>query len=177
AERLAKFHGKKRTYNREFYNNFHFKDGAYVSLVKGKLFTLDEDLFLQVGCLTSDRSPLEIFKVMSGIASSPSRLLAYGIFISHVIDHLGIDMSVVDMVNVNSRQHLVGDNLIHKLDTYKYSAQWMYQEDHSTIVDLELTDKEDDANQVEQHLDQPHVEASNMPREPPFGLAHLETME
>ncbi|KAF1870598.1 hypothetical protein Lal_00025896, partial [Lupinus albus] len=44
---------------REFYSNFQFKDDAYVSLVKGKLFTLDEDLVLQVGGLTIDGSPLD----------------------------------------------------------------------------------------------------------------------
>ncbi|KAF1862165.1 hypothetical protein Lal_00026688 [Lupinus albus] len=60
--------------------------------------------------------PMEIIKVMSCIASSSSRLLAYGIFISRVIDHLRIDTSNVEMVNVNSRQHLVGDNLIQKMD-------------------------------------------------------------
>ncbi|KAF1877808.1 hypothetical protein Lal_00038117 [Lupinus albus] len=29
----------------EFYSNFHLKSGSYISLVKRKLFTLDEDLF------------------------------------------------------------------------------------------------------------------------------------
>ncbi|KAF1877737.1 hypothetical protein Lal_00038046 [Lupinus albus] len=76
-------------------------------------------------------------------------LLAYGIFISRVIDHLGIDKSDGKNMNVNFRQHLVGDNLIHKISIYKYGAQWMYQEDYNTTIDLELTDEEEDANQAE----------------------------
>ncbi|KAF1888397.1 hypothetical protein Lal_00039319 [Lupinus albus] len=36
----------------------NFKDGGFVSLVEKKLFTLDEDLFMQVRGLTSDGFPL-----------------------------------------------------------------------------------------------------------------------
>ncbi|KAF1894595.1 hypothetical protein Lal_00031415 [Lupinus albus] len=43
---------------REFYANFQFKDGKHLSVVKGKLFSLDESLFLEVGGLTCDGSPL-----------------------------------------------------------------------------------------------------------------------
>ncbi|KAF1864583.1 hypothetical protein Lal_00039211 [Lupinus albus] len=73
---------------------------------------------------------------MSEFASSSSRLLAYGIFVSHVIDHMRINTSDVEMMNVNSRQNLLGDNFINKMDVYKYGSQWMYLEDHNTIVDF-----------------------------------------
>ncbi|KAF1879753.1 hypothetical protein Lal_00039697, partial [Lupinus albus] len=47
----------------------------------------------------------EVIQDMAGIAKSSSRLLAYGIFISRVIDHLGIDTYDVDKIIVNSREH------------------------------------------------------------------------
>ncbi|KAF1864640.1 hypothetical protein Lal_00039274 [Lupinus albus] len=92
---------------------------------------------------------------MSGIASSSSSFLVYEIFISCVINHLQIDTSDLEVMVTNSCEHLVGDNIIHKLDIYKYGALWMYQEDHNTTVDLELTDEDRDANQTEQNPSQP----------------------
>ncbi|KAF1878020.1 hypothetical protein Lal_00041769 [Lupinus albus] len=86
--------------------------------------------------------PLEILKVMVGIVKSSSRLLDYEIFISHVIDHLDIDTCDVEKLAVNSREHLVGDNMIHKMNIYKHDGQWMYQEDHNTTVDLDLSDED-----------------------------------
>ncbi|KAF1872344.1 hypothetical protein Lal_00016642 [Lupinus albus] len=43
---------------RKFYRNFQYKDGKYVTVVKGKFITLDEELFLEVGGLARDCSPL-----------------------------------------------------------------------------------------------------------------------
>ncbi|KAF1883346.1 hypothetical protein Lal_00042227, partial [Lupinus albus] len=43
---------------RELYSNFQYKDGNYVSFVKGKLISLNDELFLEVGGLASDGSPL-----------------------------------------------------------------------------------------------------------------------
>ncbi|KAF1891498.1 hypothetical protein Lal_00012386, partial [Lupinus albus] len=114
--------------------------------------------------------------VMLGILKSSSRLLAYGIFISHVIDHLAIDTSDVEKIVVNSREHLVGDNMIHKISIYKYDDEWMYLEDHNTTVDLNLSDEDENANQGGQNPNH-HDEASNMSQGPSFGLAHLDVME
>ncbi|KAF1865947.1 hypothetical protein Lal_00041728 [Lupinus albus] len=43
---------------REFYANFQFKDENYFGVVKGKLFTVDESVFLEVGGLAYYRSPI-----------------------------------------------------------------------------------------------------------------------
>ncbi|KAF1896139.1 hypothetical protein Lal_00042748 [Lupinus albus] len=43
---------------REFYSNFVYRNGQYISMVKGKLIVLDEELFLTVGCLSSSSEPL-----------------------------------------------------------------------------------------------------------------------
>ncbi|KAF1885767.1 hypothetical protein Lal_00008506 [Lupinus albus] len=43
---------------REYYNNFQFKDGVYMTMVKGKIIVLNEELFLAVGGLSSSGSPL-----------------------------------------------------------------------------------------------------------------------
>ncbi|KAF1879766.1 hypothetical protein Lal_00039710, partial [Lupinus albus] len=56
--------------------------------------------------------PSEILKVMVGIEKSSSRLLADGIFISLVIDHLDIDTSDMEKLAVNPCEHLDGENLI-----------------------------------------------------------------
>ncbi|KAF1894592.1 hypothetical protein Lal_00031412 [Lupinus albus] len=47
--------------------------------------------------------------VMSGIAFSSSRLLAYGIFLSCVIDHLGIDTYGMETMVIYPREDLVVD--------------------------------------------------------------------
>ncbi|KAF1899665.1 hypothetical protein Lal_00019795 [Lupinus albus] len=133
------------------------------------MFAIKEGIM--VNCLA------EIMKVMSDIASSSSRLLCYGIFISRVIDHLGIDTSDVETIVVNPIEHLVGDNWIYKMGIYKYCAKWMYQEDHNTIVDLDFASEEEGVDQGEQNPEQQHDEAPNMPPVPSFKMDHLDAME
>ncbi|KAF1896012.1 hypothetical protein Lal_00033452 [Lupinus albus] len=43
---------------REFYSNFIYKGGHYLTMVNGKMSVLDEDLFLVVGGLSSSSAPL-----------------------------------------------------------------------------------------------------------------------
>ncbi|KAE9612533.1 hypothetical protein Lal_00033270 [Lupinus albus] len=121
--------------------------------------------------------PSEILKVMSGIEKFSSKLPAYEICISRVINQLGIDTSDMEIIAVNSRGHLVGDNLIHKMNIYKFGAEWMYQEDHNTTIDLDLSNEEEGVNQGEKNPEQQHVEASTMSQGPSFGLADLDVME
>ncbi|KAF1864842.1 hypothetical protein Lal_00031805 [Lupinus albus] len=205
----------------EFYSNFFYKNGRYITMVKGKLIVLDEELFLAVGGLSSSGEPLgnreneqwdnfealttyrsclrdtvsvkprgltkvrsltvencilhyvvsymlvqrntnhaqpttndlrmifaikqEILKVMSGIATSSSRLLAYGIFISRIIDHMKINTSNVEIKLTNTHDHQLGEYLIHKMGIYKITGTRMYQEDYLTTVDLDLSDEETSA--------------------------------
>ncbi|OIV95548.1 hypothetical protein TanjilG_10936 [Lupinus angustifolius] len=70
--------------------------------------------------------PQQILKVMYGISTSSSKLVAYGIFISQIIDYLEIDTSDMMIISTNSREHLIGDNLIHKMGIYKYDNAWKY---------------------------------------------------
>ncbi|KAF1896067.1 hypothetical protein Lal_00042329 [Lupinus albus] len=84
---------------------------------------------------------------MFGIASSSSRLLAYGIFVSRIIDHMEIDTSDVEVNLTNSHDHLLGEYLIHKMGIYL----------------------------MEQSTAQPEV--SQASHAPPFGLAHLDELE
>ncbi|KAF1883458.1 hypothetical protein Lal_00013351 [Lupinus albus] len=181
ASRLARFHGRKLAY-------VHYAD-VYITMVKGKLIVLDEELFLAVGDLSSsgellgnceneqwdnfealvtyrsylkdtisvtpggltkvgaltvenrllhyviaymlvqrntnhaqpttndlkmifaikNRIPInwsvEILRVISRIASTPCRLLPYGIFISRIIDHMEIDTSDVEIKLTNTHDH------------------------------------------------------------------------
>ncbi|KAF1892706.1 hypothetical protein Lal_00042595 [Lupinus albus] len=244
---------------REFYGNFVYKNGRYITKVKGKLIVLDEELFLAVGGLSSSGEPLgnceneqwdefealatymsclrdtvsvtpggltkvgsltvenrllhyiiaymlvqrntnhaqpttidlkmmfaikheilvnwpvEILRVMSEIASSSSTLLAYGIFISRIIDHMEINTSDVEIKLANMHDHQLDKYLIHKMGIYKITGTWMYQENFRTTVDLDLSDEEIPAEQHEQPTTQPEVpEASQAP---PFGLAHLDALE
>ncbi|KAF1866174.1 hypothetical protein Lal_00031478 [Lupinus albus] len=244
---------------REFYSNFVYKNGRYITMVKGKLIVLDEELFLAIGGLSSSGEPLgncenekwdnfealatyrsclrdtvsvtpggltkvgslmvenrllhyviaymlvlpntnhaqpttndlkmifaikqgilvnwpaEIMKVMSGIATSSSRLLAYGIFISRKIDHMEIDTSNVEIKLTNTHGHQLGEYLIHKMGIYKITNTWMYQEDYRTIVDLDLSDEEISAKQQEQPT--VPLEALEAYQAPPFGLTHLDALE
>ncbi|KAF1878113.1 hypothetical protein Lal_00015099, partial [Lupinus albus] len=238
---------------REFYNNFVYKNGRYITMVKGKLIVLDEELFSAVGGLSSSGEPLgnceneqsdnfealatyksclrdivsvtpggltkvgsltvenrllhyviaymlvqrktnhaqpttndlkmifsiklgilviwpaEILKVMSRIATSSSRLLAYRIFISRIIDHMEIDTSDVEIKLTNTNDHQLGEYLIHKMDIYKITDTWM------TTVDLDLSDEETPAEQQEQPTTPP--EAPEASQDPPFGLSHLDALE
>ncbi|KAF1886019.1 hypothetical protein Lal_00021299 [Lupinus albus] len=119
--------------------------------------------------------PTKILKVMSGIATSSSRLLAYEIFISRVIDHMEIDTLDVEIKLTNTHDHQLGEYLIHKMGIYKITSTWMYQEDYRTTVDLDLSDEETPVAQQEQPTAPPEVpEASQAP---PFGLAHLDALK
>ncbi|KAF1896072.1 hypothetical protein Lal_00042334 [Lupinus albus] len=240
-------------------SNFVYKNGRYITMVKGKLIVLDEELFLAVGGLSSSGEPLgnceneqwvefealathrsclrdivsvtpggltkvgaltvenrllhyviayilvhrntnhaqpttndlkmifaikqgilvnwpvEILRVMSRIATSSSRLLAYGIFISRIIDHTEIDTSNVEIKLTNTHDHQLGEYLIHKMGIYNITGTWMYQEDYRTTVDLDLSDQETPAEQQEQPTAPP--EAPEASQAPPFGLAHLDALE
>ncbi|KAF1868023.1 hypothetical protein Lal_00015273 [Lupinus albus] len=215
---------------REFYSNFVYKNGRYITMVKGKLIVLDEELFLDVGGLSSSGEPLgncekeqwndfeslatyisclrdtvtrntnhaqpttndlkmifaikqgilvnwpaNILKVMSGIETSSSRLHAYGIFISRIIDHMEIDTSDVEIKLTNTHDHQLREYLIHKMGIYKTTGIWMYQEDYRTIVDLDLSDEETPVEQQEQPT--APSEAPKASHAPPFGLAHLDALE
>ncbi|KAF1896038.1 hypothetical protein Lal_00033426 [Lupinus albus] len=213
-------------------------------MVKNKIFVLDEDLFLEVGGLSSSGEPLGdynnekwnsfesvatyesclrytftvtprgltnvgaltvenrllhyimayilvqrstnhaqpttndlkmMFAIKKGIAFSSSKLLAYGIFISRVIDHMVIDTFDVEVKLTNSHDHLLGAYLIHKMGIYWLGGTWMYQEDYKTTVDLNLSNDELPAGQEEKPTTQP--EAAEASQAPPFGVAHLYSLE
>ncbi|KAF1892809.1 hypothetical protein Lal_00035453 [Lupinus albus] len=119
--------------------------------------------------------PAEILKVISGIATSSSRLLAYEISISRIIDHMEIDTSDVEIKLTNTHDHQLGEYLIHKMGIYKIIGTWMYHEDYRTTVDLDLSDEETPTTQQEQPTTPP--EAPEASQAPPFGLAHLDAVE
>ncbi|KAF1892823.1 hypothetical protein Lal_00035467 [Lupinus albus] len=110
-----------------------------------------------------------ILKVMLGIASSSSKFLAYGIFISYVIEHVGIDTSNEEIVFVNPRENLIDDILIHKIGV------WIYHEDCQTTV--EIYDEEEIVILAKKTQETQPDEAPNMPQAPTFGLDHLDAME
>ncbi|KAF1894656.1 hypothetical protein Lal_00027033 [Lupinus albus] len=53
---------------------------------------------------------------------STNALLAYGIFISNDVEHVGIDTSNENLIAVNPWKHLIDDSLIHKMSIYKYDG-------------------------------------------------------
>ncbi|KAF1888554.1 hypothetical protein Lal_00011327 [Lupinus albus] len=119
--------------------------------------------------------PAEIMKVMFGIATSSSRLLAYGIFISRIIDQMEIDTSDVEIKLTNTHDHQLGEYLIHKMGIYKITSIWMYQEDYRTTVDLDISDEETSVEQQKQPTTPP--EAPEASQTPPFGLSHMDALE
>ncbi|KAF1898752.1 hypothetical protein Lal_00000654 [Lupinus albus] len=72
---------------------------------------------------------LEILKVMSSTASSSSKSLGYGMFLSRVFEHLNIDTYGVEVIDIEPREHLVIGHLIHSLCICNYVGIWEYLED------------------------------------------------
>ncbi|KAF1885882.1 hypothetical protein Lal_00047998 [Lupinus albus] len=128
---------------REFYANFRYKDGKYWSMISGNLFELNDEIFMNVGGLSSsgysigDCSWGQLTK--AGSLSVENRLLHYIIayilvqrntnhaqptvndlrfiiFISRIVDYLRIDVSDTIIVEYTDKDHLVGESLIHKMD-------------------------------------------------------------
>ncbi|KAF1891596.1 hypothetical protein Lal_00008024 [Lupinus albus] len=190
ASRLTKFQGRKLAYVRYVDVSWLMGQGFQFPH-QLEVIVLDEDLFLGVGGLISTGSPVgdceneqwesfdavemyksclhgphyfladeltkvgilvnwpgEILKVMFRIATSSSRLLSYGIFISRIIDHVEIDTTDIGFHLINTCDHM---------------------------LDLDLSDEENPATEPEQSAT--NVEASQAPQIPPFGLAHLDSME
>ncbi|KAF1862150.1 hypothetical protein Lal_00026669 [Lupinus albus] len=162
----------------------NFKYGAYISLVKGKVFTLDEDMFLQ-GESTKVRS-----------FSVENRLINYVITYILVLRNTNhAQPTINDLKFVCNQRRYNGNSqghVLYRLIFLEVTCLWNFHltgyrsfgnryfycgDDHNTTVDLELTDEEEDVNQAEQHPKQPPAEAYNMPQEPSFGLAHLDAME
>ncbi|KAF1888929.1 hypothetical protein Lal_00036642 [Lupinus albus] len=186
----------------EFYSNFQNEECVYVSLVSGKLITLDEKFFLDVGGLPNSKCPYgdcenelwnsfdsvkynksclcgpqhyvqgelpksnsfsvenillylliaKIFvqsdnnheqpmthdlKLMFRTASSSSRLLGYGIFLSRVFEHMDIDTYGVEVIDIEPKEHLVVGHLIHQLGIFNYGALWEYRENHTSYMDCD----------------------------------------
>ncbi|KAF1876674.1 hypothetical protein Lal_00031582 [Lupinus albus] len=130
--------------HKEFYANFRYKDGKYWSMISGNLFELNDDIFMNVGGLSSSgysigdcswvkenfdptennvmiNWPEEILKIMNSVSLSQSKLLPYSIFISRIVDYLHIDVSDTIIVEYTDKDHLVGESLIHKMGIYKYA--------------------------------------------------------
>ncbi|CAL0306617.1 unnamed protein product [Lupinus luteus] len=184
---------------REFYANFRYKDGSYWSMISGKLFELSEDLFMNVGGLSSNgygvgdcgwvketfdavknnvmiNWPEEILKVMYSVSTSQSKLLPYSIFISRVVEYLHIDVSDTIIIEYTDKDHLVGESLIHKMGIYKYGNTWKYQEDHTT-VDIDLSSDEDQTGTEGQNATAQGEPSGSASQVPGFSLAHLDAME
>ncbi|KAF1878011.1 hypothetical protein Lal_00041760 [Lupinus albus] len=119
---------------REFYSNFTYQDGEYLTIVNGKVIVLDEDLFLAIGGLaaldhhwrnTNHAQPtIHDLKLLFAIRE--------GILVNWPVEILKIDTSDVDFQLTNTRDHSVGEYLIHKMGIYWLSGEWMYQEDYRT---------------------------------------------
>ncbi|KAF1862501.1 hypothetical protein Lal_00024458 [Lupinus albus] len=118
---------------------------------------------------------------MSGIASFSSKLLAYGIFISRVIDHMEIDTSDVEVKLTNSHDNLLGEYLIHKMGIYWLGGIWMYQVSSSFLlfVILMSSSKPCQGQPPARKEEQPTAqhEDAEASQAPPFGVAHLDALE
>ncbi|KAF1864633.1 hypothetical protein Lal_00039267 [Lupinus albus] len=81
--------------------------------------------------------PAEILKVMSGITSYSSRLLAYG--------HVGIDTFNEEVIVVTPREHFIDDSLIHKMRIYKYK-------DYQAIANIDSNEEDDESKNKNHNL-------------------------
>ncbi|KAF1888314.1 hypothetical protein Lal_00011135 [Lupinus albus] len=184
---------------REFYANFRYNDGKYWSMISGNLFELNDDMFMNVGGLSSSgygigdcswvkenfdptennvmiNWPEEILKIMNSVSLSQSKLLPYSIFISRIVDYLDIDVSDTIIVEYTDKDHLVGESLIHKMGIYKYGTIWKYQEDYTTIG-LDLSDDDNQGGMGDKHATTQGEPFGTTPQNSAFGLDQLEAME
>ncbi|KAF1885811.1 hypothetical protein Lal_00042680 [Lupinus albus] len=162
---------------REFYSNFQFKDGVYITMVWGKVIVLDEDLFLAIGGLSCSGSPLgdyenEQWESFNVVDMYKSCLCGPHYFVS-VKKNLPNQPGGLDR-NTNHAQPAIHDlKLLFAIQEgilVNRPAEIL-----KTIVDLDLSDEENPATQPEQPTT--HAEASQAPQAHPFGLAHLDAME
>ncbi|KAF1870600.1 hypothetical protein Lal_00025901 [Lupinus albus] len=184
---------------REFYANFRYKDGKYWSMISGNLFELNDDMFMNVGGLSSSgygigdcswvkenfdpterntnhaQPTVNDLRFMYAVKNN-SKLLPYSIFISRIVDYLHIDVSDTIIVEYTDKDHLVGESLIHKMGIYKYGTTWQYQEDYTTIG-LDLSDDDNQGGMGDQHATTQGEPSGTAPHNSAFGLDQLEAME
>ncbi|KAF1872233.1 hypothetical protein Lal_00038019, partial [Lupinus albus] len=161
AERLSKFIGLKQTYIRYANMTWMVEQGE---ITKDGSMTVENRLLHGVqGELTNVGSSETLTMLNRWI-------VGLWIFISPVIEHVGIDTSNEDIIRVNHREHLLNDSSIHKMSIYKYG-----EEDYQTTI--EILYEEEDIIPVEPTQPSQPGEAPNMLQEPSFGLAHLDSME
>ncbi|KAF1862508.1 hypothetical protein Lal_00014477 [Lupinus albus] len=168
---------------REFYANFRYKDGKYWSMISGNLFELNDEIFMNVGGLSSSGysigdcswvkenfDPTKVYKsflrgphlyiqgqlTKAGSLSVENRLLHY--IIAYILDHL------------------VGESLIHKMGIYKYGSTWQYQEDYTTIG-LDLSDDDNQDGTDNHHATTQGEPSGSAPQNSAFGFDQLEAME
>lgn len=92
------------------------------------------------------------------IAMSAKKPLAYGIFISRIVDFLGIETRDETIQYITDRQHLFGESLIHQMQIYKYAGEWMHQNDYDPVVDLDL---DEDMHFADEQQDEPQDQAQD----------------
>lgn len=121
--------------------------------------------------------PAEILRTMYLIITNEkAQPLAYGIFISRIVDYLRIDTSREVVQHTNPKDHLIDDGILHQMGIYNIRGEWVYANDDVEMEDVELPDSgnEDNSEDEAPNVQGPQAPAPDIPA---FGLAHLDAME
>ncbi|KAF1859145.1 hypothetical protein Lal_00000976 [Lupinus albus] len=143
---------------------------------------MDGKLFLEVGGLDSDGSPLgdcnnELWISYYSTEMYKSCLREQHYFVQG-------ELTKVESMTVENRllRYINAYILVHQNTNHAQPNDndlklivWMYQEDYQTTV--EIYDEEEDVILAVQNQAPQLDEASNMPQKPSFGLAHLDAIE
>lgn len=186
----------------EFYKSCLRNENLYVAgkLKKAGLFTVDNRVlhYVLVYLLMPRKSNLSqpndmdlkfMFAIKNGIVLNwtniilsqmhdmsnlkSTRPLGYGIFISRIIDHLGIDTNGQIIQKPTESKNLIGDNVtFHQMKIYKQNEEWVYQYDPAEDIDLD--DDMHDEQEGEQQAQDPDSENASIPG---ISIAHLDALE
>ncbi|KAF1856047.1 hypothetical protein Lal_00043763 [Lupinus albus] len=153
-----------------------YKDGKYWSMISGNLFELNNEIFMNVGGLSSSGysigdcswvkenfDPTEVYKSflrgphlyiqgqLTKAGSLSIRTCFPTVSSSHaLLTFCALTFPILSLLNITDKDHLVGEGLIHKMGIYKYGSTWQYQEDYTTIG-LDLSDDDNQDGTDNQH--------------------------
>ncbi|KAF1895832.1 hypothetical protein Lal_00037948 [Lupinus albus] len=186
---------------REFYANFRYKDGKYWSMISGNLFELNDDIFLNVGGLSSSGYSIgdcswvkENFDPTERNTNHAQPTVNDLRFMYAVKNNVMINwpeeiLKIMNSVSLSQSKLLPYSIFISRIvdylridvsDTiiveYTDKDHLQYQEDYTTIG-LDLSDDDNQDDRGNQHATTQGEPSGSAPQNSAFGLDQLEAME
>ncbi|KAF1874233.1 hypothetical protein Lal_00030266 [Lupinus albus] len=174
---------------REFYANFRYKDGKYWSMISGNLFELNDDIFMNVGGLSSSGygigdcswvkenfDPTEVYKsflrgphlYIQGQLTKARSLSVENRLLHYIIAYILVQR------NMNHAQPTVND--LRFIIFISCIVDYLHIDVSDAII-VEYTDKDHLGGMGDQHATTQGEPSGTAPQNSAFGLDQLEAME